>query len=657
MKRKFLILAPVIALVLSGCTLFGPKKSSKKKKSSSVTTSLTSNTSDSSSTKSTSSSSGSEDEKVVGSINNPIAISEFQTHADELINYESIESGKSVTDKSTLFFVKGKVTSSSAFNNYKEIQYLNMDDTTDSSKKITGYFAVVDSSITTDYSAENSLAGKEIVIKGYACLLNSSKKGKTYELAKKDNDHKPTIVKVDDIPPVPGLDYGSLEDPLTTSEAWAVLDQQNPTAQKMYVTGKVTENTAWSTQFNNVDITISDGTKEFKIFRATTFPSGFNKEGITTDSLKDKTVVASGIGTIYTKDSTTIYEFQAGCEVHSITSDAPTSVVITSGDKVGVNGTLSLTANVLPATASQEVTWSIAEGTAATVSGSTLTAGATAGSVTVRATATGTDVHADKVITITDEAIPVTGVSLDASELTVGIGKTKTLVATIAPETATDKVVTWSSNHENIATVANGVVTGVAVGTATITVTTHDGGHTDTCEVTVSESEEHTLTWTASKAADLGGKIAAAGGTATGTISTGEFSWNYTRTLVALANDKEDNIQFMGGTWIQLGSNNALESVSFETSAISGTIKSVTVVVATAGTHTLTVDVGGTKYLNGVALQTYSGQASATNPDPANCAKTGTGTSSGAITITVAQSDTGTKKAMLIRSIEVVAVY
>jgi len=493
MKRKFLILAPVIALVLSGCTLFGTKKSSKKKKSSSVTTSLTTSASDSSSTKSTSSSSGSEDVKVVGSIDNPIAISEFQAYADELINYESIEAGKSVTDKSTLFFVKGKVTSSSAFNEYKEIEYLNMDDSTDSSKKITGHFVIVDSSITTDYSALNALAGKEVVVKGFACLFHHKQNGKVYQLAKKDNDNKPTVVKVDDVPPVPGLDYGTLDDPLTTSEAWAVLDQQNPTAQTMYVTGKVTENTAWSTQFNNVDITISDGTKEFKIFRATTFPSGYNKEGITANSLKDKTVVASGIGTIYTSGSTTIYEFQQGCEVHSITSDAPTSVVITSGDKVGVNQTMSLTANVLPTTASQEVTWSIVEGTAATVSGSTLTAGATAGSVTVRATATGTDVHADKVITITDEAIPVTGVSLDAQQLSVSVGKTKTLTATVAPETATDKAVTWSSNHEDIATVANGVVTGVAEGTAIITVTTHDGGHTASCTVTVKDEGEMTV--------------------------------------------------------------------------------------------------------------------------------------------------------------------
>ena len=60
-----------------------------------------------------------------------------------------------------------------------------------------------------------------------------------------------------------------------------------------------------------------------------------------------------------------------------------------------------------------------------------------------------------------------------------------TLTATVAPADATNKTVTWSSSDDTIATVADGVVTGVAAGTATITVTTQDGGFTDTAEITV----------------------------------------------------------------------------------------------------------------------------------------------------------------------------
>lgn len=162
----------------------------------------------------------------------------------------------------------------------------------------------------------------------------------------------------------------------------------------------------------------------------------------------------------------------------------------------------------------------------------------------------------------------------------------------------------------------------------------------------------HTVSWTATAANNLGSKISSQGGTDEGTVSTGDYSWDYIRTLTSLADGKSDNISFQGETWIQLGSNNSMESLEFKTSSIPGTIKSVTVVAATAGSHVLTIDVGGTKYFDGESLQSYSGTASATNPDPANCIKTGTGSSSGAITITIAPTGS-TKKAMVIRSISV----
>ena len=63
---------------------------------------------------------------------------------------------------------------------------------------------------------------------------------------------------------------------------------------------------------------------------------------------------------------------------------------------------------------------------------------------------------------------------------------TYTLKATVNPSDASNKNVTWKSSDDKIATVdANGKVTAVAVGKATITVTTEDGGKTATCEVTV----------------------------------------------------------------------------------------------------------------------------------------------------------------------------
>ena len=74
------------------------------------------------------------------------------------------------------------------------------------------------------------------------------------------------------------------------------------------------------------------------------------------------------------------------------------------------------------------------------------------------------------------ESIPATSITLDKTELSLEISQTAQLVATVLPENATDKLVTWKSSDESIAKVdANGVVTAVAVGETVITATTTDG--------------------------------------------------------------------------------------------------------------------------------------------------------------------------------------
>jgi hypothetical protein len=81
--------------------------------------------------------------------------------------------------------------------------------------------------------------------------------------------------------------------------------------------------------------------------------------------------------------------------------------------------------------------------------------------------------------------VPVTGVTLDKTTLSLNVGDTETLTATVAPDNATNKEVTWATSDEEKVTVENGVVTALAEGTATITVTTADGNITDTCPVTI----------------------------------------------------------------------------------------------------------------------------------------------------------------------------
>ena len=90
-------------------------------------------------------------------------------------------------------------------------------------------------------------------------------------------------------------------------------------------------------------------------------------------------------------------------------------------------------------------------------------------------------------VVITAAAVkPVTGVTLDKTELNLDEGDSATLAATVSPEDASNKNVTWTSSDEKVATVdATGKVTAVKAGTATITVTTEDGEKTATCAVTV----------------------------------------------------------------------------------------------------------------------------------------------------------------------------
>ena len=81
----------------------------------------------------------------------------------------------------------------------------------------------------------------------------------------------------------------------------------------------------------------------------------------------------------------------------------------------------------------------------------------------------------------------VTGVTLDKTTLTLPLGETATLVATVAPEDAVDKSLTWASDGKAVSVDSLGVIKADTVGTATITVTTVDGGYTATCKVTVPE--------------------------------------------------------------------------------------------------------------------------------------------------------------------------
>ena len=149
----------------------------------------------------------------------------------------------------------------------------------------------------------------------------------------------------------------------------------------------------------------------------------------------------------------------------------------------------------LAADGTTPVTWSVSNGTLPAGLSLNASTGEISGTPTAQGantfTVTATNAYGSDsrqlAITITIPAtIPVTGVTLDKSSLTLAEGGTAQLTAAVKPDNASNKAVTWESGDTSVATVdTNGKVTAVGAGTATITATTQDGGKTATCVVTV----------------------------------------------------------------------------------------------------------------------------------------------------------------------------
>ena len=159
------------------------------------------------------------------------------------------------------------------------------------------------------------------------------------------------------------------------------------------------------------------------------------------------------------------------------------------------NGTLQLTATVTPTNATnQTVTWSLVNGTGqASISGTGLVTAITSGTVTARATANdGTGIYGTLVITISNQTIPVTGITVTgaggSSQITSDNG-TLQLTATVTPTNATNQTVTWSLvNGTGQASISStGLVTAITSGTVTARATANDGtGIYGTLVITIS---------------------------------------------------------------------------------------------------------------------------------------------------------------------------
>ena len=143
--------------------------------------------------------------------------------------------------------------------------------------------------------------------------------------------------------------------------------------------------------------------------------------------------------------------------------------------------TFSLVATVLPKDAEYDgVIWASSNASVARVNSGTVTA-LKEGTATITASAGGKS--STCTVKVSTKVVSVTSITLDKTSLSMKVGETETITATVNPDNATDKTVTWGSSDVSVATVADGIVTAKSPGT--VTVTAKSGIYTTDCNVTV----------------------------------------------------------------------------------------------------------------------------------------------------------------------------
>ncbi len=242
-------------------------------------------------------------------------------------------------------------------------------------------------------------------------------------------------------------------------------------------------------ELSDTDITLNKG--DTKAITATIVPPDTTEDkAITWSSSNDKVLTVDTSGNITAVGGgSAVITVQAGKHI----SQCNVTVVVPLTGMEFEQGTFKLTKGkpeklplvFTPSDATDKaLTWGSSDPSIATVDGTTgAVTGVSVGTATITAISHDGGFVAQCTVNV---VVPVTGISLDKTSLPLIKGKSDTLTATITPEDATDKALTWASSDTSVAAVdANGKVTATGGGSAVITVTTHDGGFTAKCDVTV----------------------------------------------------------------------------------------------------------------------------------------------------------------------------
>ncbi|MGN1195430.1 MAG: Ig-like domain-containing protein, partial [Acutalibacteraceae bacterium] len=256
------------------------------------------------------------------------------------------------------------------------------------------------------------------------------------------------------------------------------------------------------------------------------------------------TAVANGsaVITAKTKDGS----FTAKCTVN-VTSQVTGVRVSPSEYRLAKGSSKTLIVNVFPTDATnQKVTWSSSNTKIVTVNSKGVVTAVRSGTATVTATTADGGFTSSCNFTV---YIPVTGVRLNSTDVTVAKGKTAMLTAKVLPSTASDNTVRWSSSDSSVVSVNSaGQLTGKKVGTAIVTVSSTDGNYSDTCVVNVVQlAEKVTLDYTsltlyAGKTKTLGAKLKPS------TTSNQKITWTSSNKAVATVNSKGQITAVAGGT-------------------------------------------------------------------------------------------------------------
>ena len=496
---------------------------------------------------------------------------------------------------------------------------------------------------------EGSVDLEDLTIKGNVYIEGGGKNSVTFEdceisgniYVRKSYKYDPVAVKFDK------YTASHIDGKVVISENGAIIKESESGALIDNIEVKTSNKVEIGTDVKNLDVmtktsslTINSGSDITKLTVSTNAKySKITINGKVKELYTNVDITVNGSGTVEkTSGSGTVN----GISVTGVKLDK-------SSVSLKVGETTNLKATVSPSTATNKnITWTTNNDQVATVNNGVVTA-VGAGTAVITVTAEGN--HTDTcTITVNPATVSVTGVTLDenTASLTMGETTTLTLTATVAPEGATNKNVTWTTNNDQVATVNNGVVTAKAAGVAVITVTTEDGNYTDTCTVTVNPAtvsvtgvtlDENTASLTMGETTTL---------TLTATVAPeGATNKNVTWTT---NNDKVATVN--GGVVTAVGEGTAEIKVTTEdgnyTDTCTVTVNPATVSVTgvTLDRNTASLTVGGTTTLTAtVAPATATNKTvtwSSDHPEIAEVnAETGlvTAKAAGVATITVTTED------------------